>query len=108
MDRQTQTLIGSSRYFGLDKERSEIEIGWTFLARSHWGGKYNREMKRLMLNHAFQFVDVVIFLVGEKNLRSRGALEKIGAVATTRREQRNVVDHVVYELTEKCFRPGIL
>jgi len=44
-------------------ERSEIEIGWTFLARSHWGGLYIREMKRLMLRHAFQFVDRVIFLI---------------------------------------------
>ena len=108
VDRQTQAVIGSSRYFGLDQERSEIEIGWTFLARSHWGGKYNSEMKRLMLDHAFQFVATALFLVGEKNLRSRKALEKIGAVATTRRHPRNVVDHVVYGMTEKRFRSGAL
>ena len=108
VDRQTQAVIGSSRYFGLDQKRSEIEIGWTFLARSHWGGKYNSEMKRLMLDHAFQFVATVLFLVGEKNLRSRRALEKIGAVATTRRHLRNVVDHVVYGMTEKRFRSGTL
>lgn len=72
-------LIGSSRYHCYDLERSEIEIGWTFLARSHWGGAYNGEMKELMLAHAFQFVDNVIFLINSANVRSQRALEKIGA-----------------------------
>src|SRR5205085_10979923 len=43
IDRTTQGIIGSSRYFGYDAGKSEIEIGWTFLARAHWGGDYNRE-----------------------------------------------------------------
>src|SRR5947207_6712912 len=64
-------VIGSSRYFGYDEGRSEIEIGWTFLARSHWGGIYNAEMKRLILRHAFRFVKSVVFLVGLQNLRSQ-------------------------------------
>jgi len=55
VDRSTNRLIGSSRYYGHDVERSEVEIGWTFLARSHWGGKTNHEVKRLMLDHAFTF-----------------------------------------------------
>src|SRR6266516_338517 len=55
IDRKAQKLIGSSRYFGFDPGKREIEIGWTFLARSHWGGKYNGELKRLMLDHAFKF-----------------------------------------------------
>jgi RimJ/RimL family protein N-acetyltransferase len=42
-------VIGSSRFHGYSEERSEVEIGWTFLARSHWGGRYNGELKRLML-----------------------------------------------------------
>ena len=102
VDRKTQTIVGSSRYFGYDAEKSEIEIGWTFLARSHWGGNYNGEMKRLMLSHAFAFVDRVVFVVGTTNVRSRKALEKIGAVLTDQREKRNLrgtaIDHVVYEI----------
>ena len=39
-------LIGSSRYHGYDANRSEIEIGRSFLARSHWGGTYTRTMER--------------------------------------------------------------
>jgi len=75
-------VIGSSRYYGYDEAAGEVEIGWTFLARSHWGGRYNGEMKRLMLEHAFRFVDRVVFLVDPENNRSQRAVEKIGAVRT--------------------------
>jgi RimJ/RimL family protein N-acetyltransferase len=88
IDRRTGRIIGSSRYFGYSEERDEIEIGWTFLATAYWGGVYNREMKRLMLRHAFRFVETVVFLVGPHNMRSQRAMEKIGAVraGVTRRE----------------------
>ena len=79
IDAKTQQIIGSTRFFGYDPEKSEIEIGWTFLARRYWGGRYNAEMKRLLLDHAFKFVETVVFLVGEKNFRSQKAMEKIGA-----------------------------
>jgi len=99
VDRATQRIVGSSRYFRFD---NEIEIGWTFLARSHWGGAYNGEMKRLMLDHAFKFVDRVIFLVGQDNIRSRKAMEKIGGVLASRTYQRafrgEMIEHVAYEI----------
>jgi len=40
IDAGTQRVIGSSRFHAYDAERDEVEIGWTFLARSHWGGRY--------------------------------------------------------------------
>ena len=80
VDRKTQRIIGSTRFYGYDPEKSEIEIGWTFLARKHWGGRYNAEMKRLLLNHAFKFVESVVFFVGEDNVRSQKAMEKVGAI----------------------------
>ena len=80
IDRATREVVGVSRFHGYDEARSELEIGWTFLARSHWGGTVNRELKRLMLGHAFRFVDSVVFLVHRDNLRSRRSLEKLGAV----------------------------
>src|SRR5262249_27350803 len=52
-DSRTGAVIGSSRYHAFDEAASEIEIGWSFLARSYWGGAANGEMKRLMLDHAF-------------------------------------------------------
>ncbi|HEY2046673.1 MAG TPA: GNAT family N-acetyltransferase [Candidatus Udaeobacter sp.] len=80
IDRKTQRIIGSTRFYGFDPKKSEIEIGWTFLARRYWGGRYNAEMKRLLLNHAFRFVESVVFFVGEDNVRSQRAMEKIGAI----------------------------
>ena len=80
IDKKTQRIIGSTRFYGFDPEKSEIEIGWTFLARKYWGGQFNAEMKRLLLNHAFKFVENVVFFVGETNFRSQKAMEKIGAI----------------------------
>ena len=76
----SQQIIGSTRFYGYDPEKSEIEIGWTFLARKYWGGRYNRELKQLMLDHAFKFVESVVLLVGENNIRSQKATEKIGGI----------------------------
>jgi N-acetyltransferase len=80
VDKKSQQIIGSTRFYGYDPQKSEIEIGWTFLARKYWGGRYNAEMKQLMLAHAFKFVENVIFYVGDNNLRSQKATEKIGAI----------------------------
>jgi len=80
IDLKTQQIIGSTRFYGYDCEKSEIEIGWTFLARKYWGGRFNAEMKRLLLNHAFKFVESVVFFVGEDNVRSQKAMEKVGAI----------------------------
>lgn len=80
IDRKTQHIMGSTRFYGYDPEKSEIEIGWTFLARKYWGGRYNMEMKRLLLNHAFKFVESVVFFVGVENVRSQKAMEKVGAI----------------------------
>lgn len=79
IERKSGRIIGSSRYWNLDPQQSEIEIGWTFLERAYWGGAYNREMKSLMIDHALQYVERVVFIAGENNLRSQKALEKIGA-----------------------------
>jgi len=63
IDRRDDRIVGTSRFDHYDAARSEVEIGWTFLARSHWGGAFNGEMKRLMLRHAFQHVDRVVFVI---------------------------------------------
>jgi N-acetyltransferase len=102
-DSKDGQVIGSSRFHGYDKEKSEIEIGWTFLARSHWGGIYNNEMKQLMLRHAFRFVSSVIFLIGPQNLRSQRAVEKIGGVRLGSRPNGAGLDSFVYQITASTF-----
>jgi N-acetyltransferase len=105
LDSKDGRVIGSSRFHGYDQEKSEIEIGWTFLARSHWGGIFNGEMKRLMLGHAFKFVDSVIFLVGPRNFRSQRAVEKIGGVRVGSRPNGRGVESFVYQITALTFGP---
>jgi len=100
-----QRIIGSSRFHAYDKERSEVEIGWTFLARSYWGGSYNGEMKRLMLQHAFRFVRRVVFLVGIQNIRSQRAVEKIGGVRVGIMPDASGQDSFKYQITAKMFGP---
>ncbi len=103
IDSKDGRVIGSSRYYGYDERHSEIEIGWTFLARSHWGGTYNREMKHLMLSHAFRFVDSVYFLIGTQNIRSQRAMEKLGGVREGTRIDRGGRESFVYRITASSF-----
>ncbi len=103
IDSKDGQVIGSSRFHGYNSEKREVEIGWTFLARSHWGGVFNREMKRLMLRHAFQFVERVIFLVGPQNFRSQRAVEKIGGVRVGSRRDATGRDSVLFEITASQF-----
>jgi len=108
IDPTSEGVVGTSRfYFEHVQEPGEVELGYTFLARSHWGGATNRELKRLMLGHAFTFADTALFSVGEGNLRSRRALEKIGGRLTPRRFADEVngqpVVHLVYAITAADF-----
>ena len=106
IDTKDGRVIGSSRFHGYDGDKSEVEIGWTFLARSHWGGRYNGEMKQLMLQHAFRFVDRVVFLVGLHNRRSQRAVEKIGGVRVGSRPDASGHDSIVYQITAATFVQG--
>ncbi len=104
IDRTDAKVIGSSRFNAYDEAKSEVEIGWTFLARTHWGGEYNKEMKRLMLMHAFRFVETVIFVVGEKNLRSQRAVEKIGGIRAGTKTDINGRHSFIYRIDRSAFK----
>lgn len=79
IDKKNGKVVGSSRFKKIDFNHSAIEIGWSFLSRAYWGGRYNRESKKLMVNFALKSVDNVIFYVNPKNFRSQRAMEKLGA-----------------------------
>ena len=104
IDNATGAVIGSSRFHGYDPEADEVEIGWTFLPRSHWGGRYNGEMKRLMLTHAFKFVSRVVFFVDPNNIRSQRAVERIGGVREgIRRDAASGRERVLFAITADRF-----
>jgi RimJ/RimL family protein N-acetyltransferase len=108
LDRATGAVIGSSRFHGYDAAAGEVEIGWTFLARACWGGRYNGEMKRLMLTHAFASVRRVVFVIGVGNIRSQRAVEKLGAVRLPATRPGAGGESYVYALTAAAYaaRPG--
>ena len=114
IDKVTGEVIGSSRFQYSDRLADEgaLEIGWSFLSRARWGQGYNIEFKRLMLEHAFRFVDRVVFRVGADNLISRNAMARIGGSLTgeTFVEERvgRPVEHVVYAITRESFATGPL
>ena len=108
IERTSGEIVGSSRYHDFDAERSVVEIGWSFLARRCWGGRYNGEMKRLMLEHAFRTVERVVFIIGPENHRSRRAVEKIGGVYVGVRPDAKGRERVMYELTKPAFVAGPL
>lgn len=72
--------LGCTRFYDYNKEKREILIGYTFFGRASWGKGFNPAVKKLMLDYAFQFVDKVIFHVGADNMRSRIAMERLGAI----------------------------
>ena len=80
LSKEGKEVIGSSRYKLISQKEGVVEIGWTFIARKYWGGKYNRAIKRLMINHALVHFKKVVFYVNEKNTRSRRAMEKLGGI----------------------------
>lgn len=75
----TDQIIGCTRYYNPDENDESVIIGYTFLSRACWGGRYNQAMKKLMMDHAFKFVKKIYFHIGEKNIRSQEAIKKIGA-----------------------------
>ena len=112
IDPANGAIIGSSRFDTSRANPGEVEIGWTFLARSHWGGATNAAMKALMVGHALLHFDRVIFLIGEANIRSRHALEKIGGTLTSREDMAVIagvaVRHVIYTIDRESFAAGPL
>lgn len=100
IDRASGAIIGSSRFHVDERDANVLEIGWSFLARDYWGGRYNGEMKRLMIDHAFRFVDRVSFVIGADNRRSRRAVEKIGATLVGDAPASFGEGRVIYEISQ--------
>ena len=77
-NKESNEVIGSSRFYDYDEKTSTVLIGYTFIGRQFWGKGYNSDLKKVMLDYAFQFVDKVQFHVGATNIRSQKSIEKIG------------------------------
>ena len=99
IDKNKNRLIGSSRFYSFDKKDKAIRLGFTFIATQYWGTSTNFRIKKLMIEHAFNYVDKVYFDIGEYNFRSRKAVEKLGAVLFSSDDN----GMVIYRLDEMGF-----
>lgn len=104
IDLDSNEIMGSSRYYNYDEVNSSVAIGYTFLARKYWGGKYNTVLKKLMIDYAFEKVNTILFHVGINNLRSQKAVLKLGATLKQEIEfdyYGRKVPHFEYEILKK-------
>lgn len=102
IDKKISNAIGSSRFYDWDENKKTIVIGFTFIARSYWGSHYNQSIKKLMLDHAFQFVDAVHFHVAKNNFRSQKAMEKLGSkVIGYTTSDKGIEGNPVYEIKKE-------
>jgi N-acetyltransferase len=103
----TGNVIGSSRYYDWHPDQREVAIGYTFLIRQYWGGAANREMKQLMIDHALHWADCIWFHVAWSNLRSRAAMEKLGAKLAYRGERPvndQMIDFAYYRIDRSDWK----
>jgi RimJ/RimL family protein N-acetyltransferase len=109
INKETRQIIGSTRFHLIKEAPNAVEIGWTFLARQFWGGRWNRSMKSLLIHYAFDFVDNVLFYIGKDNFRSQRAVEKIGGEQITSIEGQMLEVRqdasVMYNISKKKWEP---
>ena len=80
-DKQKEAFAGCTRFMNIDWDNKVIEIGSTWIGREFQGTGLNAHMKFLMLQYAFEILNFekVEFRIDERNIRSRKAVEKLGA-----------------------------
>jgi RimJ/RimL family protein N-acetyltransferase len=81
INKETGKIAGSTCFLDISHKNSSMEIGRTWLSPVLWGTGFNEECKYLLLKHCFEDLKAVrvFFKTDETNIRSRKALEKIGA-----------------------------
>lgn len=80
-DARTGQAFGSTSLFDIDAPNRKLEVGHTWLGKSHRRTPANTEAKRLLLGHAFERLGCirVQLKADARNARSRAAMERIGA-----------------------------
>ena len=109
IDTTSHAVIGSSSFYDYRPDSADIVIGYTFLARPYWGGRCNAELKLMMLEHAFQYIETVWFHVGKGNLRSQRAMSKVGATLSHEmlRESGGVTASFIHYAIHRASFPAI-
>ena len=80
-DRESNKIIGCTRYFNVDEVNQRLEIGYTWYSESYQRTAVNTECKYLLLSHAFEKLDAIAveFRTHWHNHKSRAAIARLGA-----------------------------
>jgi RimJ/RimL family protein N-acetyltransferase len=81
VDKVNNRVAGSTRYMPVAPHK-RVELGWTWIGKAYQGTGLNKAMKWLMLQHAFEQMDMnrVELKTSERNLTSQRAIQSIGGV----------------------------
>lgn len=81
VDRDSGRIVGSTRFWKIDRRNRKLEIGHTWLSASVQRSNVNTECKYLLLSYAFETMECVRvqFTTDELNEKSRAAILRIGA-----------------------------
>lgn len=105
IDVKTGKTIGSTRFYDFNENEKSVAIGYTFIDRKYWATPYNRALKDLMINYAFQSIENIVFHVGDTNFRSQKAVEKLGAIRTeTISNKETGKTNFIFTLTKNNWR----
>ena len=99
IDKNYNKIIGSTRFYSYDKVDDAIRIGFTFISKEYWGTSTNFLIKQIMIDYAFKYLSKIYFDIGNNNLRSRKAVEKLGAVLF----KDSINGNVIYLLKKTMF-----
>ncbi|UIR54661.1 GNAT family N-acetyltransferase [Sphingobacterium sp. SRCM116780] len=109
-EKQSGEILGSTRFYEYNEADKSIFIGYTFYGTKTWGKGINPQVKKMMLDYIFQFVDTVYFHVGKNNVRSQKAMERLGGRKIAEQEvayhgEPNRIN-VVYEIRKTDHLPS--
>lgn len=109
LDRASGQAIGCSRYYPVPDQPDDIGIGFTFIHHRYWGGTTNRELKTLMLGHAFRHFGRVWFHIAPSNIRSQKGTAKLGAELAYQADldlSGTPARWLCYQLPRERWQPG--
>lgn len=93
-DLNSSEIVGSTRFYDINMNHKRLTIGYTWYTPDRWGSGINLDCKLLLLNYAFQILQMnrVEFQIDSRNERSRFAVKKLGATEEGVLRQHIILD----------------
>ena len=80
INKKNNKIVGLTRIYDFKEEDFSVKLGYTFIGKEYWGSNINYNVKKLILDYVFSFLNTVFFDVFEKNIRSQKSVVKLGGI----------------------------